>query len=196
MALISTSDPTIVIAGQKWPVPLLAPRQNRIVMPALMQLGTNPEENYEILLEIAFVALTRAHPGILREAFEEWPIPCYELRDALPVIAKQTGFLKQRTVIPEARASGLSGTQLPDWDSIIARFVNFLPGTTPDYWEDALTAPRLRAMQEEWRKHPPLAQLVAAFLGYRPKPRGPREGGEEAVEELMRLFPRGQLRLN
>jgi hypothetical protein len=66
-----------------------------------------------------------------------------------------------------------------------------LPGTIPDYWEDALTWPRLIAMREEWRKHPPLALLAAAWLGYRPRPRE-----DDALAELLRLFPDGRLRLN
>ena len=55
----------------------------------------------------------------------------------------------------------------------------------------ALTVPRLEAMREEWRLHPPLAMLVASYLGYKPKPRH-----NEAVDELMRIFPDGKLRLH
>jgi hypothetical protein len=69
--------------------------------------------------------------------------------------------------------------------------VNFLPGTTPDYWQDALTLPRLEALREEWRLHPPPALLLAAFLGYRPRPRH-----EDVLAELLRLFPTGALKLN
>jgi hypothetical protein len=83
------------------------------------------------------------------------------------------------------------GSEPPDWDAIIAEFCNFLPGTTPDYWEDALTWRRYEAQQEEWRRHPPVAILVAGYLGYKPKPRD-----LDAVSELMRLFPTGNLRLN
>lgn len=180
------ADLTITIAGRLWPVPLLAPRQNRIVVPALIELDARPEGHYDRLLDIVFVALTRAHPAITRADFEDWPIAYDELINALPIIARQTGFVGERAG-PARPARHI----LPDWDAIIARFVNFLPGTTPDYWEDALTVPRLEAMQNEWREHPPVSQLVAAFLGYRPKPRD-----EEALAELMRLFPGGQLRLN
>jgi hypothetical protein len=79
----------------------------------------------------------------------------------------------------------------PDWNSIIAQFVNFLPGTTPDYWEDALTVPRLNAMYEAWRLYPPVAVLAAGYLGYKPRPHG-----LEAVQELLRLFPSGLLKLD
>jgi hypothetical protein len=177
-------DPIIIIAGREWTIPHLAPRQNRIVVPALMALDTQAQ--YATLLDIVFAALTRAHPEIVRDELEDWPVALHELMTALPVIAKQTGLLERRTgpVRPPRHDS-------PDWDAIIAEVVNFLPGTTPDYWEDALTVPRLEALREQWRLHPPPAVLIAAFLGYHPRPRD-----EEALAELLRLFPTGRLRVN
>jgi hypothetical protein len=166
-----------------WPVPHLAPRQNRIVVPALVRLGAQPQERYGALLDMIFAALTRAHPDLDREEFEDWPLPACELMDALPVIARQTGLMRE--------ARNAAKAELPDWDAIIAQCVNFLPGTTWDYWEDALTVPRLDALREEWRRHPPLALLAASYLGYRPRPRA-----EESLEDLLRLFPHGKLRLN
>lgn len=180
-------EPEVMIAGRKWTIPFLAPRQNRIVVPALLRLGTSGDNRYTLLLDIVFAALTRAQPGIVRDEFEEWPIATHELLDALPVIAERTGCLKRRS--GPVRPPGHDG--LPDWDAIIAEVVNFLPGTTPDYWEDALTIPRLEALREEWRLHPPAQLLLAAWLGYRPPPRN-----EDAVTELLRLFPAGALKLN
>jgi hypothetical protein len=181
--LTTHDSPKITIAGRSWPVPPLAPRQNRIVVPLLLA-GKN---DYDSLSTMAYAALTRAHPRLSRAQFEDWPIPYYELADAVPVIARQTGLVKPaRSAVP-AKA----GSQAPDWDAIIAQFANFLPGTTPDYWEDALTVARLEAMTQEWRLHPPAAVLVAGYLGYKPKPRD-----AEAIEQLMHLFPNGQLRLN
>jgi hypothetical protein len=184
----------IMIAGREWRVPLFAPRQNRIVVPALLRLGTDAAAHYELLLEIAFAALTRAHPDISRDDFDEWPIATHELIGALPVIAQQTGFRWKRNSVPRldrGNAGTQSTNQPPDWDAIIAEVVNFLPGTTPDYWQDALTLPRLEALREEWRLHPPPALLLAAFLGYRPRPRH-----EDVLAELLRLFPTGALKLN
>jgi len=177
--------PLIIIAGRGWPIPMLAPRQNRVVVPAIMRLGAQPALRYEDLLDIVFAAMTRALPALDRAEFEDWPIATWELVEAVPVIAAQTGLLKA------ARDCANPDGKPPDWDAIIAQFCNFLPGTTPDYWEDSLTVPRLHAMNEEWRVHPPLAMLVAGYLGYRPKARR-----VEAVEELLRLFPTGALRLN
>ena len=178
--------PTISIAGREWVVPLLAPRQNRIVVPGLMKLAMLATADYGLLCEIVFAALTRAHPFLSREEFEAWPVPLWELVQSLPVISRQTGMMR-------TKRDGVAKmhVDLPDWDAIIAQFVNFLPGTTPDYWEDALTVPRLEAMNEEWRLHPPAAVLIAGFLGYKPRPRN-----LDAIEELMRLFPSGNLRLN
>src|SRR5215472_12436180 len=177
-------DPTITIVGKEWRVPLLAPRQNRVVVPALLRLATRREEQYDLLLDIVFAALTRGHPGIVRDDFEDWPIATHELLDALPVVARQTGLLKRcpGPVRPPRH-------DLPDWDAIIAEVVSFLPGTTPDYWEDALTLPRLEALREQWRLRPPPQLLLAAWLGYHPPPRD-----EDAVTELVRLFPTGALR--
>jgi hypothetical protein len=190
------NEPTITIAGKSWRVPLLGPRQNRVVVPALMALGAGPHAQYDLLLDIVFAALTRARPHLARDAFEDWPIATSELVDALPVIAKQTGLRLQRSpaLVPRldrGNAGAQSTTEPPDWDAIIAEVVNFLPGTTPDYWEDALTIPRLEALREQWRLHPPPSLLLAAFLGYRPRPRE-----EDALAELLRLFPSGTLKLN
>lgn len=175
-----------MIAGREWPIPLLAPRQNRIVVPLLLT-GKN---DYESLSVVAYMALTRAHRHVSRTEFDDWPVPYCELVDAVPVIARQTGLVKS-TGCAAFQAACRHDAGAPDWDAIIAQFVNFLPGTTPDYWEDALTVPRLEAMTEEWRLHPPVAVLVAGYLGYKPKPRD-----VDAIEQLVRLFPGGQLRLN
>ena len=137
----------------------------------------------------SFAALTRGHPEIVRDEFENWPVATHELLAALPIIAQQTGFRWKRNPVPPLDPGTRSN--LPDWDAVIAEVVNFLPGTTPDYWEDALTVPRLEALRDQWRLHPPPALLLAAFLGYRPRPRE-----EDALAELLRLFPSGALRLN
>src|SRR5205814_5465994 len=62
-------EPLIVIAGTQWRVPLLAPRQNRIVVPALLALGAQPQARYDLLLDLVFAALTRAHPQLARDDF-------------------------------------------------------------------------------------------------------------------------------
>jgi hypothetical protein len=176
------ADPEIIVAGRSWRIPALAPRQNRIIIPLILARALT----YCSLLDIAIAALTRAYPDTDKLAFEDRPIPLHELWAAFPVIARQTGMLET------SKNSGTQGSSgPPDWDAIIAEFCNFLPGTTPDYWEDALTWRRYEAQQDEWRRHPPAAVLVAGYLGYKPKPRD-----LDAVSELVRLFPTGNLRLN
>ena len=182
-------ESVIVIAGREWTVPLLAPKQNRVVVPALLRLATSGAEQYDLLLDTVFAALTRASPDIVRDEFEDWPVTTRELLAALPVVAKQTGFRLCRNPVP--RLDRGTRADLPDWDAIIAEVVNFLPGTTPDYWEDALTIPRLEALRQQWRLHPPAPALFAAWLGYRPRARD-----EDAIGELLRVFPTGALKLN
>ena len=52
------NDPEILIAGRSWRIPPLAPRQNRIVLPALTSLGGRPEHRYDTLLDIVFAAIS------------------------------------------------------------------------------------------------------------------------------------------
>jgi hypothetical protein len=180
-------DPVIVIGGRAWPVPHLAPRQNRIVAPLLMGLAQSRESYYADLCEITFAALTRAHPALSRDAFDDMPIPLWELTEAVAVVVKQSGVFagneqQQRPKLIPVKP------EPPDWDAIIAQVCNFLQGTTPDYWEDALTMPRLDALREEWRLHPPVNVLVAGFMGYEPKQTVSGKGVEAL---LSRLAPGG-----
>jgi len=39
-----------------------------------------------------------------------------------------------------------------------------------DEIEDTLTAPRLEALRLEWLEHPPVGDLVAQYIGYKPPP--------------------------
>ncbi|HLY04272.1 MAG TPA: hypothetical protein VKR31_00845 [Rhizomicrobium sp.] len=178
---IDDGHPCITIAGQEWPIPPLAPRQNRHVVAALMRMGGDFFAHYGDLVDAVFFALTRAHPDLARSEFEEWPIPVYELTAALPVITKQTGWLKPGK-------NSTTEPKPPDFDAIIAEVCNFRLGTTEEYWEDNLTGARFEAMAEEWRQRPPLVTLISAFLGYKPPPTE-----EEAISELFRLFPSGKI---
>lgn len=112
-------DPTIRLARRDWPVPVLAPRQNRIVVPALLELipkilrardeaAAAVEEGslaqlaryldtaaYDQLSEIAHVALTRAHPALARAEFDDLPIDTLELIAAVRTIAVQAGLVRR-----------------------------------------------------------------------------------------------------
>lgn len=109
----------IRLAGKDWPIPLLAPRQNRIIIPKLLALfkkmitqlppGYQPgdrvsldfiasieitTEQFDDMTEVVWLALTRAHPRLGRDEFLDWPVPTAELSAALMVVLKQTGHLK------------------------------------------------------------------------------------------------------
>ncbi|MET4238623.1 hypothetical protein ABIB07_001841 [Bradyrhizobium sp. RT10b] len=102
--------PKITLAGKDFPIALLAPRQNRIVIPkliALMQGFTdghkadvlNPmnltTQQYDDLCDVVWVAVTRATPTLTKEAFLDMPIDLLELIAAMDVVAKQCGVMKR-----------------------------------------------------------------------------------------------------
>ncbi|HEY3778770.1 MAG TPA: hypothetical protein VGL35_12000 [Rhizomicrobium sp.] len=108
-----SDTPTIRLAGRDWPVPVLAPRQNRIVVPTLLELipkigsarAGEPHSlaglaryldtaAYDQLTDIAFAALTRAHPGLSRAEFDDFPIDTLELIAAVRTIALQAGLMR------------------------------------------------------------------------------------------------------
>jgi len=65
-------------------------------------------------------------------------------------------------------------------------------GWTWDYCEDELTMDRIGALQQEWMEHPPVGDLLAAFMGFKyEKPKGI----EEFMEMITGLSPDGVLRL-
>lgn len=106
--------PQITIAGKAWPIPMLAPKQNVKVVPAILRvvpkiLATGngegkfdlkkfaeavDEASYADLLNIVFLALTRGHPDLSRDEFDNMPVPTMDLVLAVIVIASQTGVIK------------------------------------------------------------------------------------------------------
>lgn len=128
--------PTVELAGKMWPVPLLTPRQNRHVTPAILKLGPKlnsaaipanqtvrsafsglDEEGYGMLLTAAYWSLKRAHPSMTFDEFEDMEITTTELMIALPILARQTGLIKpvaagEAAPVGEAEAatSRLNGT--------------------------------------------------------------------------------------
>jgi hypothetical protein len=54
-----------------------------------------------------------------------------------------------------------------DWPGIYARIAT-TTGWTLDYIMDEVTLPRLRSLLRYWSEHPPVHELVAAFVGYKP----------------------------
>ncbi|MGH6877640.1 MAG: hypothetical protein ACREHV_09725 [Rhizomicrobium sp.] len=116
---LTSETPAIRLAERDWPIPRLAPRQNRIVVPALLELipkilrarddaaeagqtGSFAQlaryldtAAYDRLAEIAFTALTRAHPDVARAEFDDMPIDTLELIAAVRIIALQAGLIRR-----------------------------------------------------------------------------------------------------
>ncbi len=61
-----------------------------------------------------------------------------------------------------------------------------MTGWTWDYVEGNMTMPRLKALHEEWQRHPPLPLMVAAYLGIKPKEEGT---ADELIERICRSTP-------
>lgn len=111
----STSDANAVtLAGREWEVPRLAPKQNRIVVPALLELiprilrareesGANSFAQlasyldlaaYDLLTNLVYTALTRAEPNLTRAEFDDLPIDTLELIRAVRPIALAAGLIR------------------------------------------------------------------------------------------------------
>jgi hypothetical protein len=71
-----------------------------------------------------------------------------------------------------------------------------LTGWTWEYVGRQMTLPRLYEMQRYWERHPPVGDLVAAYLGYKAPvgreseahPANPKAGSYGSPEELMAMF--------
>jgi len=114
-------DQTITLAGRDWSVPVLAPKQNRVAVPLLLDLlpeladgyrrarvdasdagrGINRLEllralapHYDAMCTIAFTALTRANPELQRDSFDDLAIDTEDLIAAMVPIARAAGVLR------------------------------------------------------------------------------------------------------
>jgi hypothetical protein len=107
---IEDGAPTVTLAGEQWPIPMLAIKQNRIVCPLILKVAPSVQmkdgvsleglaktitpELFENLASLTFVALTRAHKDMTMAAFDEMEITIFELMGAFPVIAAATGIVR------------------------------------------------------------------------------------------------------
>lgn len=107
--------PTITLAGREWAVPRLAPRQNRVVVPALLELvpkilrarddaGADnfaqlarylDTKTYDCLTELVYTALTRGAPDLTRAEFDDLPIDTLEMIASVRTIADQAGMIQR-----------------------------------------------------------------------------------------------------
>jgi hypothetical protein len=149
--LARNNAPCIRLAGLDWPIPLLAPRQNRHVVPAVSAITKRMRETAEqklallndetkaTMLALAdpdavaqkgadavlrqriwamtdfsfemaqslepeffdtvcnalYWSLTRAHPQLTRQQFDDMPMGMLEMIDCIGVVAQQTGMMKR-----------------------------------------------------------------------------------------------------
>jgi hypothetical protein len=103
----------VTLGDKQWEVPRLGSIQNRIVSPLLLEIvpkiitakkegGSDFDQfakyldtaTYDKLLDIAYTALTRAHPELTRDEFNDLPITVLELVVAMTTIAKQAGLFR------------------------------------------------------------------------------------------------------
>ena len=117
METAPTDDPNIILAGRAWRIPRLTPRQNRVIVPILLELIpriVKAREDgggdltrlarfmdtaiYDQLVTVAHLAVTRAQPAVTREEFEDLPIETLELVRAVATIAKQAGLVSPRSI--------------------------------------------------------------------------------------------------
>lgn len=112
--LLDGRTPTITIAGKAWPVPMLAVKQNRIVVPQILKLAPklmsatdkNGEmsvpklaeivtpEFFDELTEIVFLALNRGTPELTKEEFADMEFGMMDMLSSFLTVAQQTGLIK------------------------------------------------------------------------------------------------------
>lgn len=67
-------------------------------------------EDYDLLGDVTYTALTRAHPLLQREQFLDLDITLMELLMALPIIAQASGFLKKAEPGEQPAKNSQTGT--------------------------------------------------------------------------------------
>lgn len=128
----------ITLAGQSWPIPKLAVRQWRVVVPGVFKLMGNfgpmfekmrqgdmtgvaaaqhfslTQELTELMVEVIQAALSRATPRITKEHVLDMECDMTELMASLPVIMKQAGlFSAEPAQTRTASTSGEARTESP-----------------------------------------------------------------------------------
>jgi hypothetical protein len=101
----------VTLAGRRWVMAALAPRQLRKVIPAIMGFAAlaRPDELdercFDHLLDALYYALTRNYPDLGHEEFLDLPITTSELIASLPALASVSGIERRE----DGRAGEASG---------------------------------------------------------------------------------------
>ena len=114
--------PKVTLAGKEYPVPLLVPRQQRIVIPKLMALmkaltsggaidaASISTEQYDDLVDVIYHGIARGSPTFTKEQFLDEPITLTEMIKAIDAVATQTGMLNKKGPAPGEVPAGTSQT--------------------------------------------------------------------------------------
>jgi hypothetical protein len=112
--LDTTGTPFITLNDVQYPVPLFAPKQNRILVPLIKSFinrGIVEKEDflsgldaagYDDLVKIIYTALSAAHDISLRD-FEDMPMRTIEMTRAVQIIMQQTGIFlpdDEKKIVP------------------------------------------------------------------------------------------------
>lgn len=94
------SAPKIILGDRQWPVPVLAARQLRVILPLWRKVVTIDyakvtTSDLDTTFDVLHAALTRAHPAMTRDEILDMPIALHEISPALDVIAGQMRILKK-----------------------------------------------------------------------------------------------------
>jgi hypothetical protein len=94
--------PKVVLAGEKWPVPVLALRQIGIILPQWMRAAQATRDfvnltpdGFAAIVDVLHAALSRANPELTREQVLDLAIDINEIAPALTIIARQSRILKE-----------------------------------------------------------------------------------------------------
>lgn len=116
--------PTVRLGGLDWEIPVLAIKQNRIVVPAVLKLvpqmakmfaavqaakaassESDPAggllqldistETFDLMSDAVYAALTRAKPLLARTEFDNLPISLFDLVETLAIVMEQSGAFKR-----------------------------------------------------------------------------------------------------
>ena len=131
--LLEAGATGVILGGVIWPLRKLALKQNRVVTPLVVKLGPAfkqfskgvktadnlvgvvTDEMFNDLSNMVFTALTRSHPTLKRDEFDELPITIFELFQAFLPIAEQTGLFRaakagENPPAPVTEAGSQTGT--------------------------------------------------------------------------------------
>lgn len=114
------TTPAVSLAGKLWPIPELAPRQLRLIRRDLIDItdliqprsaapGDDadqravavstgervmklPNDQFGKMLDIVFHGLTRAHPALTKEEFDDWALADADVFAAFLIVRKQSGI--------------------------------------------------------------------------------------------------------